>query len=84
MAIFFFLGAVTAEPYILGTIKPGKVTWQEDPRFQESSSEDDDEPETSEIEKDKEMQVAFLLFVCLPVVLRCYGNINSSTQGMGE
>ncbi|XP_032927081.1 nucleolar protein 8 isoform X2 [Catharus ustulatus] len=49
---------IKEEPYILGTIKPGKVTWQEDPRFQESSSEDDDEPETSEIEKDKEMFLA--------------------------
>ncbi|NXS81811.1 NOL8 protein, partial [Erpornis zantholeuca] len=50
------------EPYILGTIKPVKVTWQEDPRFQDSSSEgDDDEPETSEIEKDQEMQ-----FLSLP------------------
>uniref|UniRef100_A0A803VY43 Nucleolar protein 8 n=1 Tax=Ficedula albicollis TaxID=59894 RepID=A0A803VY43_FICAL len=46
---------VKEEPYILGTIKPGKVTWQEDPRFQDSSSEGDDEPETSEIEKDQEM-----------------------------
>ncbi|XP_048171522.1 nucleolar protein 8-like isoform X2 [Corvus hawaiiensis] len=43
------------EPYILGPIKPVKATWQEDPRFQDSSSEGDDEPETSEIEKDQEM-----------------------------
>ncbi|NXA95269.1 NOL8 protein, partial [Melanocharis versteri] len=49
------------EPYVLGTIKPVKVTWQEDPRFQDSSSEGDDEPETSEIEKDQEMQ-----FLSLP------------------
>ncbi|NXD37677.1 NOL8 protein, partial [Copsychus sechellarum] len=49
---------VKEEPYILGTIKPGKVTWQEDPRFQDSSSEGDDEPETSETEKDQEMQDA--------------------------
>uniref|UniRef100_A0A8D2Q1W0 Nucleolar protein 8 n=1 Tax=Zosterops lateralis melanops TaxID=1220523 RepID=A0A8D2Q1W0_ZOSLA len=43
------------EPYVLETIKPVKVTWQEDPRFQDSSSEGDDEPETSDIEKDQEM-----------------------------
>ncbi|KAM9276862.1 nucleolar protein 8 [Morus bassanus] len=43
------------EPYILETIKPVKVTWQEDPRFQDSSSEGDDEPEASESERDKEM-----------------------------
>ncbi|NXA04992.1 NOL8 protein, partial [Sapayoa aenigma] len=48
------------EPYILETIKPVKVTWQEDPRFQDSSSEGDDEPEASETEKDQEMQVIFL------------------------
>ncbi|NWU43452.1 NOL8 protein, partial [Hylia prasina] len=53
------------EPYVLGTIKPVKVTWQEDPRFQDSSSEGDDEPETSEIEKDQEMQVPFV-FLSLP------------------
>ncbi|XP_053845609.1 nucleolar protein 8 [Vidua macroura] len=46
---------IKEEPYILGTIKPVKVTWQEDPRFQDSSSEGDDEPEMSEIEKDREM-----------------------------
>ncbi|XP_061864283.1 nucleolar protein 8 [Colius striatus] len=42
------------EPYVLETIKPVKVMWQEDPRFQDSSSEGDDEPEASESEKDKE------------------------------
>ncbi|KAM7041094.1 nucleolar protein 8 isoform 1-T3 [Acridotheres tristis] len=46
---------IKQEPYLLGTIKPGKITWQEDPRFHDSSSEDDDEPETSGIEKDQEM-----------------------------
>ncbi|XP_054694548.1 nucleolar protein 8 [Grus americana] len=46
---------VKEEPYILETIKPVKVTWQEDPRFQDSSSEGDDEPEASESERDKEM-----------------------------
>ncbi|NXM44072.1 NOL8 protein, partial [Gymnorhina tibicen] len=45
---------IKEEPSILGTIKPVKVTWQEDPRFQDSSSESDEEPETSEIEKDQE------------------------------
>ncbi|KAM4769439.1 PHD finger protein 7-like [Cyanocitta cristata] len=44
------------EPYILGPIKPVKVTWQEDPRFQDSSSESDDEPEPSEIGKDREIR----------------------------
>ncbi|NWU04908.1 NOL8 protein, partial [Cephalopterus ornatus] len=52
---------VKEEPYILETIKPVKVTWQEDPRFQDSSSEGDDEPEASEVEKDQEMQ-----FISLP------------------
>ncbi|KFV41689.1 Nucleolar protein 8, partial [Gavia stellata] len=47
---------IKEEPYILETIKPVKVTWQEDPRFQDSSSEGDDEPEASESERDKEMQ----------------------------
>ncbi|XP_071406135.1 nucleolar protein 8-like [Pithys albifrons albifrons] len=60
---------VKEEPYILETIKPGKVTWQEDPRFQDSSSEDDDEPEASEIEKDQEMQVVFVFY--LVVVICC-------------
>ncbi|NXI59401.1 NOL8 protein, partial [Chloroceryle aenea] len=43
------------DPYVVQTIKPVKVPWQEDPRFQDSSSEGDDEPEASESEKDKEM-----------------------------
>ncbi|XP_054496224.2 nucleolar protein 8 isoform X1 [Agelaius phoeniceus] len=46
---------IKEEPYALGTIKPVKATWQEDPRFQDSSSEGDDEPEMSEIEQDREM-----------------------------
>lgn len=82
--LFSFFGAVIAEPYTLGTIKPVKVTWQEDPRFQDSSSESDDEPETSEIEKDQEMQVPFVFIVCLVVVVGCCGHINSSTQEMGD
>ncbi|KFU89073.1 Nucleolar protein 8 [Chaetura pelagica] len=48
------------EPYVIETIKPVKVTWQEDPRFRDSSSEGDDEPEASESEWNKEM------FVSLP------------------
>ncbi|NWW99866.1 NOL8 protein, partial [Caloenas nicobarica] len=49
---------IKEERYVLETIKPVKVPWQEDPRFQDSSSEgdDDDEPEASESERDKEMQ----------------------------
>ncbi|XP_065543929.1 nucleolar protein 8 isoform X4 [Lathamus discolor] len=43
------------EPYVLETIKPVKVKWQEDPRFQDSSSEGDDEPEASESKRDKEI-----------------------------
>ncbi|XP_025916973.1 nucleolar protein 8 [Apteryx rowi] len=46
---------IKEEPYVLETIKPAKVAWQEDPRFQDSSSEDDEEPEASENERDKEM-----------------------------
>lgn len=82
--LFFFFGAVIAEPYVLETIKPVKVTWQEDPRFQDSSSEGDDEPETSDIEKDQEMQVPFVFVVYLAVVVGCCGSINSSTQEMGN
>ncbi|NWH79384.1 NOL8 protein, partial [Piaya cayana] len=47
---------VKEEPYVIETIKPVKVTWQEDPRFQDSSSDGDDEPEESESERDKEKQ----------------------------
>ncbi|NWU76506.1 NOL8 protein, partial [Onychorhynchus coronatus] len=50
---------IKEEAYILETIKPVKVTWQEDPRFQDSSSEGEDEPEASEVEKDHE-------FISLP------------------
>ncbi|XP_038041731.2 nucleolar protein 8 isoform X3 [Anas platyrhynchos] len=47
---------VKEEPYVIETIKPVKVSWQEDPRFQDSSSEEeDDEPEATESERDKEM-----------------------------
>ncbi|KAM6060423.1 nucleolar protein 8 isoform 1-T1 [Theristicus caerulescens] len=58
--MFSFFGdmeesGIKEEPYILETIKPVKVTWQEDPRFQDSSSEGDDELEASESERDKEM-----------------------------
>lgn len=82
--LFFSIGAVIAEPYALGTIKAGKATWQEDPRFQDSSSEDDDEPEMSEMEQDQEMQVPFLFVVYLAVVVGCCGSTNSSTQEMGN
>ncbi|KAJ7404653.1 nucleolar protein 8 [Pitangus sulphuratus] len=61
--------SVKEEPYVLETIKPVKVTWQEDPRFQDSSSEGDDEPEASEVEKDQEMQVIVVFVVYLVVVL---------------
>ncbi|KAM6062477.1 nucleolar protein 8 [Chlamydotis macqueenii] len=47
--------SIKEEPYIVETIKPVKVTWQEDPRFQDSSSEGDDETTASESERDKEM-----------------------------
>ncbi|KAM6387485.1 LOW QUALITY PROTEIN: nucleolar protein 8-like [Pluvialis apricaria] len=46
---------IKEEPYILETIKPVKVTWQEDPRSEDSSSEGEDEPDASENERDKEM-----------------------------
>ncbi|OCT85595.1 nucleolar protein 8 [Xenopus laevis] len=41
------------ETYKIETIKPAKVAWQEDPRFQDSSSEgeDDDEPSTGKESK---------------------------------
>ncbi|NWX49170.1 NOL8 protein, partial [Steatornis caripensis] len=65
--MFSFFGdveepGIKEEPYILETIKPVKVKWQEDPHFQDSSSEGDDEPETSESERNKEMQVLFVFF----------------------
>ncbi|KFZ54326.1 Nucleolar protein 8, partial [Antrostomus carolinensis] len=63
--MFSFFGdteksVIKEEPYVLETIKPIKVAWQEDPRFQDSSSEGDDEPEASECEGDKEMQFSSL------------------------
>ncbi|XP_072203570.1 nucleolar protein 8 [Excalfactoria chinensis] len=48
---------VKEEPYVFEAIKPIKIKWQEDPRFQDSSSEDDDEPEATESERDKEMSL---------------------------
>ncbi|OXB58179.1 hypothetical protein ASZ78_006951 [Callipepla squamata] len=60
--------AVKEEPYVLETIKPIKVKWHEDPRFQDSSSEDDGEPEATESEVDKEMQVHFVFVVFWVVV----------------
>ncbi|XP_054834586.1 nucleolar protein 8 isoform X2 [Eublepharis macularius] len=50
------------EPYLIETIKPSRVAWQEDPRFQDSSSEGD-EPEVVEREDVKETQ-KFSLFFC--------------------
>ncbi|KAM9133601.1 nucleolar protein 8 isoform 2-T2 [Pangshura tecta] len=49
--------AVKEEPYVIETIRPARVAWQEDPRFQDSSSEEDDEPEASESENCKEMSL---------------------------
>nr|XP_056710629.1 nucleolar protein 8 [Euleptes europaea] len=46
------------EPYLIETIKPSKVAWQEDPRFQDSSSEDNDEPEVVETENVEETSPA--------------------------
>ncbi|KAE8611718.1 hypothetical protein XENTR_v10012573 [Xenopus tropicalis] len=45
--------AIKEETYKIETIKPAKVAWQEDPRFQDSSSEgeDDDEPTTEKESK---------------------------------
>ncbi|KAL2781232.1 nucleolar protein 8 isoform c [Daubentonia madagascariensis] len=43
---FSFFGSDTKdikeETYRVETVKPGKITWQEDPRFQDSSSEEED------------------------------------------
>ncbi|XP_048343981.1 nucleolar protein 8 isoform X2 [Sphaerodactylus townsendi] len=61
---FSFFGAeerispVKEEPYQIETIKPSKVSWQEDLRFQDSSSEDDDVPDVVEREYVKEMSPA--------------------------
>ncbi|KAF7249706.1 Nucleolar protein 8 [Varanus komodoensis] len=62
---FSFFGAeeesspMKEEPYVIETIKPSRVTWQEDPRFQDSSSEDDpDDPEVVESKDVTEMSSA--------------------------
>lgn len=58
---FSFFGAenetasIKEDPYVIETIKPSKVAWQEDPRFQDSSSEEEDEPEVVEREDVKEV-----------------------------
>ncbi|KAL8212409.1 UNVERIFIED_CONTAM: hypothetical protein K2H54_045431 [Gekko kuhli] len=61
---FSFFGAeeetssMKEEPYLIEAIKPSKVAWQEDPRFQDSSSEDNDEQEVAEKEYAKETSLA--------------------------
>ncbi|KAJ6668413.1 hypothetical protein lerEdw1_015790 [Lerista edwardsae] len=61
---FSFFGAengttpLKEDTYVIETIKPSRVAWQEDPRFQDSSSEEDDEPEVTEREDVKEMSPA--------------------------
>ncbi|XP_059572034.1 nucleolar protein 8 isoform X1 [Alligator mississippiensis] len=45
--------AVKEEPYAVETIRPARFVWQEDPHFQDSSSED--ETEASKNENDKEI-----------------------------
>uniref|UniRef100_A0A8D0G8X3 Nucleolar protein 8 n=1 Tax=Sphenodon punctatus TaxID=8508 RepID=A0A8D0G8X3_SPHPU len=47
--------AMKEEPYIIETIKPTRVAWQEDPRFQDSSSEEEEELEVAKKENPKEM-----------------------------
>ncbi|XP_032996658.1 nucleolar protein 8 [Lacerta agilis] len=58
---FSFFGAeeekppMKEEPYVIETIKASRVAWQEDPRFQDSSSEDD---ETEEVEREDVEEVS--------------------------
>lgn len=49
----FFGFWVFSDPYIIEAIKPSRVAWQEDPHFQDSSS--DDEPEAAESADAREM-----------------------------
>uniref|UniRef100_A0A8C8ZDF1 Nucleolar protein 8 n=1 Tax=Prolemur simus TaxID=1328070 RepID=A0A8C8ZDF1_PROSS len=52
---FSFFGSDTEdikeETYRVETVKPGKITWQEDPRFQDSSSEEEDITEETDHRK---------------------------------
>ncbi|XP_012663802.1 nucleolar protein 8 [Otolemur garnettii] len=52
---FSFFGSDTKdmkeEIYRVETMKPGKITWQEDPRFQDSSSEEEDITEETDHRK---------------------------------
>ncbi|XP_066473616.1 nucleolar protein 8 [Tiliqua scincoides] len=61
---FSFFGAenettpIKEDPYVIETIKPARVAWQEDPRFQDRSSEEEDELELAESEDVKEVSPA--------------------------
>ncbi|XP_075864614.1 nucleolar protein 8 isoform X2 [Microcebus murinus] len=52
---FSFFGSdskdIKEEIYRVETVKPGKITWQEDPRFQDSSSEEEDITEETDHRK---------------------------------
>ncbi|XP_070594709.1 nucleolar protein 8 isoform X2 [Erythrolamprus reginae] len=48
---------IKEDPYVVEILKPSKVAWQEDPRFQDSSSEDE-ESETAEVQDVKESSPA--------------------------
>ncbi|XP_063147928.1 nucleolar protein 8 [Candoia aspera] len=48
---------IKEDPYIIELLKPSRVAWQEDPRFQDSSSEDE-EPEVAERQDVKESSPA--------------------------
>ncbi|KAM6468173.1 nucleolar protein 8 isoform 1-T1 [Liasis olivaceus] len=60
---FSFFGTEVAsspikeDPYVVEILKPSRVAWQEDPRFQDSSSEDE-EPEVAERQDVKESSPA--------------------------
>lgn len=41
------------DPYVIEILKPSRVAWQEDPRFEDSSSEDE-ELEAAEVQDVKE------------------------------
>lgn len=84
LAFFLLFGALLQSLTYLEEVKPVKVTWQEESRFQDSSSERDDEPETSEMEKERAMQVPFVFVVYLVVVVARYGSTNGSTQETGN
>ena len=49
------------ETYRVEAVKPGKITWQGDPRFQDSSSEEEDVTEETD---DKKQSPEYVMCFC--------------------